>query len=154
MTEFNIDDYKASIASIDLLECSYSVPNVQSGNSIDTHLENHIEVGLGADGHSLIIMCTVHIKLTDKKITAAKLRIGSIYKIEMEGKEPSLKIKEQSQIPETLIQSLITETVSITRGIMYSQFKGTSFEKVYLPLTNDDGKGEHPQKEPQQAHRD
>lgn len=78
------------------------------------------EIGVGVD---------VKIMLDDSKIEAGCVRTICIFSI------PSLgEYKKKAQLPDHFLDKLSDISVSTTRGIMFSLFKGTFLHKAILPV--------------------
>ncbi len=129
--EFNVE---MQIRAIELLKESFNVPAVPK-NSITT-IKFNIRVESKADAANKLVFVIVHVEIgnEDHSIVLGEISVSCIF--EIINFDEVIRIEENGKfdIPPRLIETLNVVSISTTRGVMFSTFKGTFLHGAVLPI--------------------
>ncbi|MCD8539362.1 MAG: hypothetical protein LRY55_06060 [Leadbetterella sp.] len=122
------------LSDLEILHCSYTgegYPDVSAKDfSFLLNIENTID---GA--HNLVLsVVSVGITTAKNKQFSANIAVKSVYRVE--NLQQFLDVNKQGkyEIANDLIEKLNAISISTTRGVMFSSFRGTSLHHAILPL--------------------
>ena len=122
------------IRAIELLNSSLHVPAAQ--NTAVTTFNFNISIESKADTPNKLVFVIVHIEIKndDHSHVLGALSVSCIF--EIINFDEIVKIDENGKldIPQTLIETLNIISISTTRGVMFSTFKGTFLHGAVLPI--------------------
>ena len=129
--DFNVE---MQIKAIELLNSSLQLPAVP--NITVTTFNFNISIESKADASNNLIYVIVHIEIKndDHSLVLGALSVSCIY--EIANFEDIIKIEENGRLemPAQLIEMLNSISISTTRGVMFSTFKGTFLHGAVLPI--------------------
>ena len=128
-------DMRFSIKSVDVLNSSYSTPNLPSpiinGFNFDIMLESKL------DQKNKFILVVALIKITtndDAKIQLGEISVGCVYLVENFDELIKWNGDNKPIIPDEVVVLLNSISISTTRGVMSQVFKGTFLHNAVLPV--------------------
>lgn len=136
MTKIENKDFKVEmqIKAIELLNGSLQLP--LTPKSAITNFNFNISLETRADAQNKLVFVIVHIEIKneDQSVNLGALSVSCIY--EIANFEEVIKIDEEGKIdiPRPLIDTLNIISISTTRGVMFSTFKGTFLHNALLPI--------------------
>jgi hypothetical protein len=121
------------IKAIELLDLSISAPNKPLSDHTTFQFDINLEHRFNLESRLLIILIHVTVFGENKNNPFGNIRTSCIYEV------PSLpnfvnEEGKQFELPKDLIISLNSISVSTTRGIMFSSFRGTFLQNAVLPV--------------------
>lgn len=124
------------LQGIELLKGTLNLPP-----SMDASVANFnftINVGSKVDAHNKLIFMIVDVEIRseDQLHLLGALSVSCIYYVE--NYEKLIKILDDGRLnlPKAFLDMLNSISISTTRGIMFSTFKGTFLHNAILPLVN------------------
>jgi hypothetical protein len=127
-------DVEMQIKSIELLSSTLNLPANPNAPLINFNF--NISVESRADAANKLVFVIVHVKINndDQSMLLGALSLSCIF--EIANFEDVIKIETDGQliIPQGLINTLNTISISTTRGVMFSTFKGTFLHGAVLPI--------------------
>ncbi len=136
MSQIKHTDFTADIQlkAIEVLAVTINPP---TGPNISlTNFNFNINIESKADGTNnlLFVIVSVEIKSEDQNHILGSLALSCVYNVvnfeEVIKIDPSGKL----DIPQPLIDVLNSISISTTRGVMFSTFKGTFLHNAFLPI--------------------
>lgn len=129
--DFNVE---MQIRAIELLNGSLQLPAAQ--NTAVTTFNFNISIESKADAPNKLVFVIVHVKIKndDHSLVLGALSVSCIF--EIVNFDEVIKIEENGKldIPQRLIETLNIISISTTRGVMFSTFKGTFLHGAVLPI--------------------
>ncbi|MCU0349645.1 MAG: hypothetical protein MUF43_02280 [Flavobacterium sp.] len=129
--EFNVE---MQIRAIELLKESFNVPAVS--NIAITTINLNIRIESKADAANKLVFVIVHVEIgnEDHSIVLGEISVSCIF--EIINFDEVIRIEENGKfdIPPRLIETLNVVSISTTRGVMFSTFKGTFLHGAVLPI--------------------
>lgn len=130
----NIDfDFEMQIVAIELLSSSLNLPG--NPNTPVTNFNFNISIESRADAVNKNVFVIVHVDIkNDIHTVVGSLSVSCIF--EILNFDDVIKVEEDGKvnIPPRLIETLNIISVSTTRGVMFSTFKGTLLHGAVLPI--------------------
>ena len=130
-SDFNVE---LKLKAIELLNSSLQMPVGQSEAITNFNFNINIESRADATDKLIFVIVHVGIKTDDQSNILGALSVSCIFEIvnfkEVIKTEPDGKLN----IPQTLIDRLNNISISTTRGVMFSTFKGTFLHNAILPV--------------------
>ena len=122
------------IKGVELLNATFNQPLKQLPEIITFHFDIYIEHRINFDKKSVFVVTS--IKVSDKNDKETQLgAITTSCNFEVANFDKFIdKEKKQVSFPDEIIFMLNSIAISTTRGIMFSQFKGTFLHTAYLPI--------------------
>lgn len=122
------------IRAIELLKSSLQLPPA-SNNALTTFNFN-ISIESKADAQNKLVFVIVHVEIKneDHSLVLGTLSVSCIF--EIMNFEELIRMGENGNldIPQHLLETLNTISISTTRGVMFSTFKGTFLHGAVLPI--------------------
>jgi|GEM_PF-605159 len=122
------------LIGIDIIEITLKLPDVNVEPVTAYNFNAGIETRLNPTQNAIIVLISIQINSEDLKTNFAYIKTGCQYKIsnfhELINSTPNVA----PLIPPPLLDVLNSISLSTTRGIMYSQFKGTFLHNAMLPI--------------------
>jgi hypothetical protein len=129
--DFNI---KMQIRAIELLSSSLNLPT--NPNTPVTNFNFNIRIESRADVINKLVFVIVHVEIKndDQSVVLGTLSVSCIF--EIANFEDVIKVEAGGKIniPQQLIETLNNISISTTRGVMFSTFKGTFLHSAVLPI--------------------
>lgn len=121
------------LKGIEILNINFSHPQKQSESETAFTFDISIEHRIKPDDGLILVACTVGILNELDREEIGKITTLCVY--EVEGLNGFVDNQaQQVDLPEHLATAINSISLSTTRGIMYSNFKGTILDKAYLPI--------------------
>ena len=122
------------LKGIELLKGSINHPGTS-----DVSLENldfNINIESKADENNRLVFVIVNVQVTsgDNKVLLGSMVVSCIYSIDNFDNVVSLDATGKAVIAPSLVEILNSISISTTRGLMFSTFKGTFLHNAFLPI--------------------
>ncbi len=123
------------IKAVELIESCIHTPVNPLPAEIVFNFDIKLEHKMNAGEELLIVVCSVSVYNENKEEQLGKVKSGCVYLI------PDLKrfLNVESKIlelPENLATALNSVSISTTRGLMFSMFRGTFLHNAVLPIVD------------------
>lgn len=129
--DFNVE---MQIRAIELLNGTLNLP--ANPNIPATNFNFNISIESRADAINKLVFVIVHIEIKndDLSVILGELSVSCIF--EIVNFEEVIKVEADGKIniPQGLIETLNTISISTTRGVLFSTFKGTFLHGAVLPI--------------------
>ncbi|MFN4233240.1 MAG: hypothetical protein ACK4IK_00390 [Bacteroidia bacterium] len=129
--DFNVE---MQIRAIELLNSSLNLP--AHPNTPVTNFNFNISIESRVDAVNKLVFVIVHVEIKndDHSVVLGALSVSCIF--EIVNFEDVIKIEADGKvnIPQRLIETLNIISISTTRGVMFSTFKGTFLHGAVLPI--------------------
>jgi hypothetical protein len=129
--DFNVE---MQIRAIELLNGSLNLP--ANPNTPVTNFNFNISIESRADAVNKLVFVIVHVEIKndDYSIVLGALSVSCIFEIVNFKDVIKVEADGKVNIPQRLIETLNIISISTTRGVMFSTFKGTFLHSAVLPI--------------------
>jgi hypothetical protein len=129
--DFNVE---MQIKAIELLNGSLNLP--ANPNTPVTNINFNISLESRADADNKLVFVIVHVEIKndDYSIVLGALSVSCIFEIVNFQEIIIIEADGKVNIPQHLIETLNIISISTTRGVMFSTFKGTFLHSAVLPI--------------------
>ncbi len=129
--DFNVE---MQIRAIELLQSSLNLPIIPNTPIANFNFNISIESRVDAGKKLVFVIVHVEIKNDDHPIVLGALSVSCIF--EIVNFEDVIKVEADGKvnIPPRLIETLNIISLSTTRGVMFSTFKGTFLHGAVMPI--------------------
>lgn len=133
-TTNSLKDALIQFRTIELLSSSISTPLIANNANKAFTFDITTEIKLNEESKLIIVVIGIKISNEAKDILFGTLTTSNIFYIENYEEVISRNEANEPVIPNTLINSLNSISLSTTRGVMWSTFKGTMLHNAVLPI--------------------
>lgn len=132
--KFDSSDAAVNLKAIELLNTVITVPEIPD-IPLDKFYFN-VSIDSRSDESKRLIFVIVHIEIksNNKIYTLGKISVNCIFEIVNYDHVVSKKEDGSLNIPANIIDALNSISLSTTRGIMFSTFKGTFLHNAIMPI--------------------
>jgi len=127
------------LKSIEILEVSINFPEQVIRENKTYHYNMNIQHRINLEQKLVIVDTTIETLYQDKKTRLGHIKVACVYFVESLLDYISDINDKLVNLPEAFIISLNSESISTTRGIMFSQFRGTFLHNAVLPIIDQKG---------------
>ena len=131
--DFTID---LQLKSIELLKGSISLPSVPEVSLNNFNFNISLESKADATNKILFVIVSVEIRSEDQNHVLGSLAVSCIYSIVNFDEVVKIEADGKLDIPQPLVEILNSISISTTRGVMFSTFKGTFLHNSFLPIVD------------------
>lgn len=122
------------LKGINLLEVSVKHPQKKLQEKITFHFNINIEHRINPDSRQIFVLTTVNVSDANEKGTLlGNVRTSCNFEIQNFNDFYDAE-KKRAFLPEAIQHVLNSIAISTTRGVMFSQFRGTFLHNAYLPV--------------------
>lgn len=135
MTKIENKEFNAEIQikAIEQLNSSLRLPENPNAPLTNFNFNIGIESRADVENKIVFVIVNVEVKNDDHSVDLGMLSVSCIF--EIGNFEEVIKIENgKVNIPEKLIETLNIISISTTRGVMFSTFKGTFLHGAVLPI--------------------
>ena len=129
--DFTVD---LQLKSIELLKGSISLPSVPEVSLTNFNFNISLESKADATNKFLFVIVSVEIRSEDQNHILGSLAVSCIYSIVNFDDVVKIEVDGKLDIPQPLVEILNSISISTTRGVMFSTFKGTFLHNAFLPI--------------------
>jgi len=129
--ELNVE---MQIRAIELLNGSLSLPANPSTPVTNFNFNIAIESRIDAPNKLVFVIVHVEVKNDDSSILLGALSVSCIFEIANFNDVIKVEANGKLNVAEKLIETLNIISISTTRGVMFSTFKGTFLHGAVLPI--------------------
>ncbi|MCO5286194.1 MAG: hypothetical protein M9898_07255 [Chitinophagaceae bacterium] len=129
--DFTVD---LQLKSIELLKGSISLPSVPEVSLNNFNFNISLESKADATNKFLFVIVSVEIRSEDQNHILGSLAVSCIYSIVNFDDVVKIQADGKLDIPQPLVEILNSISISTTRGVMFSTFKGTFLHNAFLPI--------------------
>ncbi len=129
--ELNLELY---IKAIELLNSSIKLPANTNKPITDFNFNIGIESRIDAPNKLVFVIVHVEIKNDDQSIILGNLSVSCIFEIANFDNIINLEADGKINMPQELIETLNSISISTVRGVMFSTFRGTFLHNAILPI--------------------
>ena len=120
---------------IELLDVKLNNPKQPLPAQTTFHFNISLEHKISHENKLVIVITTVNIIHEDNETRLGSLQASCIFEI-ANFDDFLIEGSQQVSIPDTILVTLNSVSISTVRGIMFSQFKGTFLHKAILPVVD------------------
>lgn len=129
--EFKTD---LQIKAIDILEFSIKLPQEDAGSPAHYNFNIGVESRMNPIEKAVLVLVNIEVTSQDQKVILATIKTGCQFWLSNFEDIIEIKAEETPFIPQTLLEVINSISISTTRGILYSNFKGTFLHATILPI--------------------
>lgn len=129
--EFNVE---MQLKAIEILNNSMNLPAHPNTPAVNFNFNISIESRTDPSKKLVFVIVHVEIKNDDLSIALGSISVSCIYEIVNFDDVIKTEADGRVNIPEKLIETLNIISISTTRGVMFSNFKGTFLHGAVLPI--------------------
>ncbi|HEX9513996.1 MAG TPA: hypothetical protein VF939_26070 [Puia sp.] len=122
------------LKGIELLNSSINLPDLPEIALANFIFTIKIESKIDAAAKLIFVVVAVDIKIEEDDIVVGTLAVSCIYSISNFDEVVKRNAEGKFEIPPSLVDLLNSVSVSTTRGVMFSTFKGTFLHTAFLPM--------------------
>jgi hypothetical protein len=131
--DFTVD---LQLKSIELLKSSISLPSVPDVSLNNFNFNISLESKADATNKFLFVIVSVEIRSEDQNHILGSLAVSCIYSVVNFDEVVKIEADGKLDIPQPLVEILNSISISTTRGVMFSTFKGTFLHNAFLPIVD------------------
>lgn len=131
--DFTVD---LQLKSIELLKGSISLPSVPEVSLNNFNFNISLESKADATNKILFVIVSVEIRSEDQNHVLGSLAVSCIYSIVNFDEVVKIEADGKLDIPQPLVEILNLISISTTRGVMFSTYKGTFLHNAFLPIVD------------------
>jgi len=129
-------EIKFQITNIDLLEATLNPQNKSLEENQVFNYDINLEHKINIPEQVLIVICQVMITSENKQEIFGKYKAGCVFQIENLENFKSKEDENKLDLPNNLIVTLNSVSISTIRGMMANFYRGTSLHNAILPIIN------------------
>jgi hypothetical protein len=122
------------IKSIDILEFGINLPQADVLAPTQFNFNVEVESGMNRAEKTVTVIVSIEITPPDQKVILASIKTGCQFRLSNFEEIIQTKTEEAPFIPQTLLEAINSISISTSRGILYSQLKGTYLHTAILPV--------------------
>jgi hypothetical protein len=119
--------------TIELLDTVLKAPQKALPKSLAFHYDISLQHQIRVEENLLIVICNINIKAESLKDELGNFRASCIFHVN-DLADYYNETNKQYDLPEQLVTSANSITISTMRGLMFASFKGTFLHGAVLPL--------------------
>lgn len=127
-------DAKIQFRAIELLNSSISAPLIKDTNNKAFTFDISTEIQLSEENKFIVVIIGIKILNEGKDILFGTLTTSNIFYIENYDEIVTKNESNETVLPNSLIVTLNSISLSTTRGVMWTTFKGTMLHNALLPM--------------------
>lgn len=131
--DFTVD---LQLKSIELLKGSISLPSLPEVSLSNFNFNINLESKADATNKFLFVIVSVDIRSEDQNHILGSIAVSCIYSIVNFDEVVKIEDDGKLDIPQPLVEILNSISISTTRGVMFSTFKGTFLHNAFLPIVD------------------
>jgi len=124
------------LISIELLKGSISLPSVPEVSLNNFNFNINLDSKADATNKLLFVIVSVEIRSEDQNHVLGSLAVSCIYSIVNFDEVVKIEADGKIDIAQPLVEILNSMSISTTRGVMFSTFKGTFLHNAFLPIVD------------------
>jgi hypothetical protein len=124
------------LISIELLKGSISLPSVPEVSLNNFNFNINLDSKADATNKLLFVIVSVEIRSEDQNHVLGSLAVSCIYSIANFDEVVKIEADGKIDIAQPLVEILNSMSISTTRGVMFSTFKGTFLHNAFLPIVD------------------
>jgi hypothetical protein len=124
------------LKSIELLKGSISLPSVPEVSLNNFNFNINLDSKADATNKLLFVIVSVEIRSEDQNHVLGSLAVSCIYSIVNFDEVVKIEADGKIDIAQPLVEILNSMSISTTRGVMFSTFKGTFLHNAFLPIVD------------------
>jgi hypothetical protein len=122
------------VRAIELLNSSLQLPAIPNASITNFNFNISIESRVDAPNKLVFVIVHIDIKNDDQSLVLGALSVSCIYEIANFEEVITVEADGKLDLPQLLIETLNSISISTTRGVMFSMFKGTFLHNAILPI--------------------
>jgi len=124
------------LKSIELLKGSISLPSVPEVSLNNFNFNINLDSKADSTNKLLFVIVSVEIRSEDQNHVLGSLAVSCIYSIVNFDEVVKIEADGKIDIAQPLVEILNSISISTTRGVMFSTFKGTFLHNAFLPIVD------------------
>ncbi|MBK8516086.1 MAG: hypothetical protein IPL55_07290 [Saprospiraceae bacterium] len=123
------------IKAIELIDSSFTSLNKPRSENPNFQFEINLEHRISQENHIIVVICSINVFMDSKENMIGTLKASCVYQVESLSSYFDKK-KKVFNLPDQFINTINSISISTTRGIMFTMFKGTNLHNAILPIVN------------------
>ena len=126
-------DFEFRITTIDLIEKYFQRSPNQGSELPEVQFNLVMNVSIDKESRKITIILSVRMNLINNDSIVANISVGCTFEI-INFEEIIIQKEGTLTIPDAILETLNILTIGTTRGIMFSEFRGTWLHNTILPV--------------------
>jgi len=126
--------YTVKLKTLELIDFSIICPQKQKSETEEFNYKINIEHKINKEKKLVFVIINVNVFHEDKVTNLGSLKTSSNFEITDIDKFCEFSQPDKIKLPLEIIETLNSISLSTTRGVMFSQFKGTFLHNAVLPV--------------------
>ena len=126
--------YPVKLKALELIDFSMTCPQKQKSEPNEFNFKINVEHKINKERKSVFVIVSVDIIHEDKETHLGNLKVSHNFEIPDLDKFCESSAPDKIKLPPEIIETLNSVSLSTTRGIMFSQCKGTFLHNAVLPV--------------------
>jgi hypothetical protein len=123
------------LKGIELMDVNLNHPQIQLNPERLYNFNIQVEQRINIAEKMVVVISSVDMIHEEDKVCHASIKVSCIYAVDNMMDFVSKK-NQQVEFPEQFVTTLNSISLSTTRGVMFSQFRGTFMHNILLPIVN------------------
>lgn len=128
-------DIKFQIKGMEVLDISFKHPEKQLPKESIFNFDINLQHKIIGEEKLIIVTAAISVNFDQEEKALGLIKVNYIYKVDNLD-DMQIKNSDKYDIPDSFITTLNSISLSTTRGIMYSHFKGTFLHNTILPIVD------------------
>ncbi|MEQ8712058.1 MAG: hypothetical protein RIC80_03525 [Cyclobacteriaceae bacterium] len=128
-----IEKISFKLKTIELLDVALNLPSEEMQQAVLFQFTINIETKLRIEDHYLILICEVLVHDQENNHVYGKIKTSCVFMID-NWVEVFNEKKKNLNMPDKVMLTFYSLAISTTRGVMFSQFRGTYLHNAILPI--------------------
>jgi transcriptional regulator with XRE-family HTH domain len=130
----NKEDIQLQLKTLELIDFSLSFPQKEKRDAKVFYFNINIEHKINKEKKLVFVIINVNVFHEDKETNLGSLKTSCNFEITDIDKFCEFSQPDKIKLPLEIIETLNSISLSTTRGVMFSQFKGTFLHNAVLPV--------------------
>lgn len=130
----NVTNFEFRIKAIELLNSTLILPPIPNNSTINYNFNLNIESHIDNIQKVIFVITNVEIKNNYNSESLGSIKLSCIFEISNFDEIIKFEHEGVTSIPEDLVNILNQISISTTRGVMFSTYKGTYLHDAILPI--------------------
>ncbi len=120
------------LSAVELLNMEMKHPQQDNVDLSTFHFDLKLQHRVNTEKQLVFVITTINVMNQDKSVQMAMMQTSCI--LEVQNIQQLVDSENNVKFPNSFLDEINSISISTTRGIMYSEFKGTFLHKAFLPV--------------------
>lgn len=128
-------DFNFQLQNINVIDIFLKHPEISLPKECQYNFDINIQHNINDKDKLIIVAPAISIRINNEEVTYGSFKANFFYQVQNleDFKDPETN---KFEIPESFITTINSISISTSRGLMFSAFKGTFLHSAILPVVN------------------